>query len=277
MFSSEATWRAASDLKLRVVEPPDALEPLPAAGAAADLEPEEDRDARGRDAHVHVVADALAERHPHPPAPEDHAELVDLRRCEIDLRDHIGVRGDLTPPLERLAGGVRLGGDEDERLRASRGQRPHEGEDVGAVLRVDRRPGRRRIGAEELVQRHPRRRAARRRHRAVEDAVRLVLDLRGVLPPRRTADAVVQIEVEVDGVRPGRPQLGREEQVRGRRNDTGLGEPVPEGNGAVGEVDPLGARRRDPARIGRTRRGNHGEGCDEHRSEDEKTPHVATF
>ena len=63
------------------------------------------------------------------------------------------------------------------------------------------------MGPEQLVERHPRARARRGGLRPQEDAMSPVARDLGVGRPVRPADAVVQVEVPVDGLRAGGAEL----------------------------------------------------------------------
>ena len=139
--------------------------------------------------------------------PEHRALAVDLRRGEIDLAHEVRVERHLAPPVAGLAVRERAAVQEQERMRAERAQPAHELEHVVAVLRVRRRPGRREVRAQHLVERDPRRRAARRCDGAVEDAVRPVLDDVRVDRVGRSPDALAQVHLPVDGLRAEGAQL----------------------------------------------------------------------
>ena len=77
------------------------------------------------------------------------------------------------------------------------------------------------LRAGELVHRDQRVVAARRGDGGVEELVRTRLDRRRVGRLRRRADAILQIEVEVDGLRALRAQLRRDDEVRRGADDPG--------------------------------------------------------
>ena len=70
------------------------------------------------------------------------------------------------------------------------------------------------------------------------EAVRARLDRRRVGRLRRRARPVLEVEVEVHGLRPARANLRREDEVRRGVDGAGLREQLPEGNRAVRKVDP---------------------------------------
>ena len=140
---------------------------------------------------------------------------------EVDLAYEVRVERHLAPPVAGLA--VREGAavQEQERMRAEGVQAAHELEHVVAVLRVRRRPGRREVRAEHLVERDPRRRAGRRRDRPVEDAVGPVLDDVRLERVTRSPDALAEVHLPVDRLLPEGPHLRREDEVRRRSHDAG--------------------------------------------------------
>ena len=176
--------------------------------------------------------------------------LGDRRAGEVDLRHEVCDLGGLLPP--RVGGGVvRVGvaREEQEGPRAAVGEPLQEREHVRAVLRGGRCPRGWQLRPEELVLGHQRVVAAGRRHGRCEELVGARLDRRGIGRLRRGADAVVQVEVEVDGLRALGAELRRDEEVRRGADDPGPREDRrPERNTAVGVVDPERLRRREAAR-----------------------------
>jgi len=144
--------------------------------------------------------------------------------------------------------GVGVAGKQQERARAPLGESLEEREHVRAVLRGRRRPRRGQLRAKELVLRQQRVVAARGGNGGVEELVRARLDRRRVGRLRRRADAVVHVEVEVDGLRAPGPQLRRNQEVRRRSDDPRPGEDRrPERDHPVGVVDPERLHLRQPA------------------------------
>ena len=231
------------------------------------LEAEHQADPRDGDADLDEPCDAASQ----PGAQSAIREQRPLRRerptVEVDLRHDVGDGGDGTPPRRGLVGpGERRGADQQERPRTARRERAHEPEDVVAILRVVRRPGRLEVRPVQLVERDPRRRALGLRRGEHEEAVGALLDRRRIERLGRRADARAEIHVPVDGlgalgaeargVLAGR---GRGDDPRSRKHALDLG-------GA--EVDPDGGAVGQPAR---PRECGGGKGKREQR--DDKCPH----
>ena len=200
-------------LQLHDVEPlPRRLQPLAAALAECRVELQLERDAVGRDADVGELPHERAHRLPHRATCQQRATRVqaaDVRAREEDLPDQDGRRGQVAPPLRCLVARVGRVGDRDERPCATLGEAAHVGEHVRAVLRGRRRPGSRRLRAEELVLGDPGRRAARDRDGVVVETVGPADDRRRVGRLGRRAHPVVEVEVEEDGRGTGGPGRGR--------------------------------------------------------------------
>ena len=225
-------------LPLHRLEPRLGREPLAPAGALRRLEADEDAELRDGDADLREVEDPVPERLPQRPVPEDRSLLPDQRRREVDLADDAGHVGDLAPPVAGRTCRVRRRVDEQPRLRAARTERLQEEQDVGAVLGVRRRPGHGEPRAEELVLGDDGVRAVHRLRGVVVELVRLRDDRRRIRGRARRPHALVEVEVEIGGLRTGRAQLGRKDQVRRERDDPGPGELLPERDRPVGEVEP---------------------------------------
>ena len=227
------------------------LQPLAPARARRGLELELERDPARRDPDVRELAHERAHAATHRPARPDRPERVQLRhvrRGEEDLPDQQRRRGQVAPPLRRIAARVGRVRDRHGGNRAPLLQPPYERERIGAVLGGRRRPRGRRLGAEELVQGDPRRLAARHRDGEVEEPVGALLDQRRVGRHRRRADAVVEVEVEEDGRRPVLARLRRLDRAgRERERQPRL---LRQRRVVAREVDPERVRVRDPALAG---------------------------
>ena len=176
----------------------------PRPGRGRDLHLE--RDPAGGDPDLGQVVDEAAQALAHREARRGRAELVEadrVRRGEVDLAEQDRDLRDLLPPVGGVAAGVGRVRDREQRRRAEVREVGEELEDVRAVLRVVRRPRRRRLGAGELVLGDRRRLAAGDRDGVVEERLRAVVDQRRVGRVARRADALVEVEVEEDGRRAG--------------------------------------------------------------------------
>ena len=186
----------------------------PGTGRGVELHLE--RDTTRGDADLGQVADEPAHALAHRAARARRAELVQadrVRRGEVDLPEQDRDLRDLPPPLLRVVarrkGRIR---DREQRACAEIRQRGQELEHVRPVLAVRRRPGGRRLRAEELVLGDQRVVAGGRGDCRVEQLVRALRDHRRVGGLRRGADAIREIEVEVDGLGALGPQLWRDDQ-----------------------------------------------------------------
>ena len=246
-------------LELRQLEPlARGPQLLPPSGARRRLEPEHDPQLRGRDPDRDEVLRPAAEHLADRSAALDDAQLVDLRRREVDLANDRGHLGDLAPPVPCLAAGIGDAGDEQDRLRAAGGERAEKDQHIRAVLRVAHAPGRQGARTLQLVLGNHRVGAPHRVRGIRVEPVRAVGDRgrigglgRGPGPPR-------EVEVEVDGLRPAGANLRRKDEVRGGIDGACLRKQLPERNRAVGEVDPdrlLGRERAGAARGGLRRGG----------------------
>ena len=193
-----------------------------------------------RHADLDQVLHAGAHRRAEAPAPGHRALARDPRTREVDLGHEVcDLRGGLPPRIRILVVGVRPVREEKERTRPALGQAAEIGEHIGAVLRRRRRPRGRQLRTEELVLGDQRVVAARRGDGGVEELVGARLDRRRVGGVRRRADAVVQVEVEVDGLRALGPQLRRDDELRRGCDDPRPREDRrPERHHPVGVVDP---------------------------------------
>ena len=236
------------------------------------LEPEHDPELRGRDPERRQAQDSLPHRRSKRAVPEERALLVDVRRVEVDLEHEVGDLRRLPPPVAGVAGRVGGARDEEVRVRAARRERPQVQQDVRAVLRIRDRPRRDEARAEELVLGDRRSRAARGLDGDVEELVGARDDRLRVRRLGGSADAVVQVHVPVHGLRAGRTQLRREDQVRGGRDDPRPSELVPERDRAVREVDPDRLLRRQGRALAVRASATRERGDNRKRGEDEEKP-----
>ena len=227
------------------------LQPLASPRARRGLELELERDPARRDPDVRELAHESAHPAAHRPARPDRPERVQLRhvrRREEDLPDQQRRRGQVAPPLRRIAARVGRVRDRHGGKRPTLLQPPDERERVRAVLGGRRRPRGRRLGAEELVQGDPRRLAARHRDREVVEPVGALLDQRRIGRHRRRPDAVVEVEVEEDRRGSVLARLRRLDGAgRERERQPGL---LRQRRVVAGEVDPERICVRNPALAG---------------------------
>jgi hypothetical protein len=200
-------------LELHDLEPLRArLQAFAAARARRRLELELERNPARRNPDLGEAPDERAHPAAHRPARADGTERMQLRHVrggEEDLPDEQRFGCQVPPPLRRLAARVRRVRDRDRRKRAALLQPANEGKRVRAVLRGRRRPRRRRLRPEELVQRDPGSRTAGHHDGEVEQAICAVRDRRRIGGHRRRPDAVVEVEVEEDRCRTVLARLGR--------------------------------------------------------------------
>ncbi len=238
-------------LQLRDLQPREQRRVLAPTRARRRVEAEHDPELARRDAHRGVRRDAVAEERPQRPAAGERALLRDARGGEVGLADDVRVVRDLPPPVAGDVAGVRHGGDQQHRMRTPGRERLEVDQDVAPVLGVRGAPGRDQVRAVELVLGDHRLRAPHRHRGRVVHPVRPVDHVRRIERLERRADPADEVQVEVDRLRAVAPeQLGIDE-VRGRPDHAGPRKDLPEGNRAVGEVDPERSLVGDPAGLGR--------------------------
>ena len=241
MCSSPATCVRGERLPLDDVEPlPERLQPLAPAGAGVELNcsiiP-----SRLVGIPIWIRSSMRVRITPRRRRLPRTAPCFDDRRAaEVDLGDEVGDLRRLPPPVVgRLVVRVRPLREQQERPRAALGEALHEREHVRAVLRGRRRPRRRQVARRRA--RSPRSAGGRSptTRRRCRTACPRAPRRRRVGGLRRRADAVVEIEVEVDGLRALRAQLRRDDEVRRGADDPGPREDRrPERHHPVGVVDP---------------------------------------
>ena len=188
------------------------------------------------------VADGTPQLEAHVDACAARAERVQPRSREVQLSNDRGGLGDRAPPGSGCAGcGTRLG-DEELRLGAASRESLNERQDVGAVTRVARPPGRRALGAEELVQADDRRRAAGDTHGVLQYPCRRRRDRARVGGPGRRADGPLERHVPEGELRTAAARIGGGRVVREGDRQARAEEESPERHPLVPVVDPGGLR-----------------------------------